>query len=247
MLCKPGKSDWNTTCNWNLLRLNELADTPLKTFIGPLREYIIESEPFLCVRETGENGNNPHYHLCFATSCATQTIRTRINRSAWKGNENYSLKVGVVNKLDDQFNYLCKGSSCDDLPQVLFASAHFDDSVIEERHKAYWIKNEEIVSASRKRKANSGLSVGEQIYTICKQKSDTLSAIVSEDTVIEVTMRWYINHKTSMSLHHVTSVVNWVVGKLHTQETLNDLGHDIWDSNRMEIFKQNVKLKLNNY
>lgn len=235
---------------WQILRFNEIEcqEATSLHFIIPLFErYVVKTEPFLLVRETGENGDNPHYHICFASASKTQTIRSWINRTAWKGNKNYSLKTGIEDKLERQFNYLLKGRSRDDLPEVIRRSADFDDAVIAERHKAYWVENQELVSGSRKRKANSGTAIGEQVYAICKKKSDSLGAIVSEDIVIEVTMRWYLSHKASMSVYHVTNVVNWVIGKLHTQESVNDLGVDLWDSNRMEIFKQNCKLKMNNY
>lgn len=235
---------------WNILRFNELESLghTLKSFLDPLLDkYVVKSEPFLCVREVGENGDNPHYHIAFASSVKTQCIRTWINRGAWKGNQNYSLKVGCVDLLERQFNYLCKGASRDDMPHVITGSADFNDAVIEERHKAFWLEHEELVASGRKRKANSGVPIGEQVYTICKKKADALGVIPSEDQVIEITMRWYLTHRASMSVYHVTNVVNWVIGKLHTQETVNDLGTDLFDANRMEIFKQNCKLKLNTY
>lgn len=210
-------------------------------------KYVVKGKPFLVVRETGENGDNPHYHFAFASAAKSQTVRTFINRTAWKGNKNYSLKVGDENLMERHFNYLCKGSSKNDLPEVVMSSDHFDNAVIEERHESYWTENEKLVQGSRKRKANSGVSIGEQIYAICKGKGDG-GGIPSEDQVIEIAMRWYISHKTSMSVYHVTNVVNWVMGKLHsTTEDVNDLGKNLFDSNRMEIFKQNCKLKLSNY
>lgn len=235
---------------WQILRFNELEsrDSTLENFYEPLlAKYVVKSEPFLCVREVGENGNNLHYHIAFASSAKTQCIRTWINRSAWKGNKNYSLKVGSEDLLERQFDYLCKGKSRDDLPEILSASADFDDTVVAKRHETYWIEHDKLMATGRKRKANTGTAIGDQVYAICKQKADTLGVIPSEDQVIEITMRWYIAHKTSMSVFHVTNVVNWVIGKLHTQDTVNDLGHDLFDANRMEIFKQNCKLKLSGY
>lgn len=233
---------------WQILRFNELEsrEHTIETFLKPLREkYVDEEIRFLCVREVGENGNNPHYHIAFASKVKTQAIRTWINRTAWKGNKNYSLKTGSEDLLERQFDYLCKGKSADDMPEIVARSDDFDDSVIKERHDRYWVNNKAYNAVSgRKRKTDAATSVGQQIYDICKQRP---GGIPSEDQVIEIAMRWYINHKFSMSVYHVTNVVNWVMGKLHTQETVNDLGSDLFDCNRMEIFKQNCKLKMSNF
>lgn len=240
-----------------LLRLNFIPDPGMpppsnhrftNDFINAfVDKYVVKSEPFLVVAETGKDGDNPHYHLAFTTTAKLQAIRTYINRSAWKGNQNYSLKLGKDDLIESHFDYLCKGSSPDDSPSVFMSSDHFDDTVIKERHQRFWVKNQEFVKGNRKRKSDSRLPIGEQIYTICKQKVHG-GTIPSEDQVIEIAMRWYITNKTSMSVYHVTNVVNWVIGKLHgTTEGLDDLGKDLFDSNRMEVFKQNCKLKLNNY
>ena len=222
---------------------------PVLEFCKKLRKkYVVEGKPFLAVRETGEDGDNPHYHFAFYSTSKIQSVRTFVNRAGWKGNESYSLKIGFEDLIESHFDYLCKGASKDDLPHVFAASNDFDYAVIDERHKRYWCNFEEI-KATRKRKADSAsrAPIGEQIYALCKQEIHG-GSLPSEDKVIEIAMRWYITNKASMSVYHVTNVVNWVVGKLHsTSEDANDLGKNLFDSNRMEIFKQNCKLKLSNY
>ena len=215
--------------NYVCLRINKKDDDEdhLSVFesVYQLSKYIDNDVPYLVVFETGENHENPHYHATFRLIGKMQAFRQFLIRKGFKGNECYSLKAANPEKMDAHLDYLCKGTGTgkEDGPHVVLAHKDLTDSVIKERHDAFWKKNQEIADRKPKRKREEPAS--KLILAICKQKleHDSSKLAISEDELIDITLEWYKANKWSMNVFQMKAVVNYVSYSLNPQSNRVDL------------------------
>lgn len=216
------------TDNYVCLRLNHGHVLDLL-----LEKYIDKSVPYLCVHETGENDENPHWHLAFRCIGKMQALRQWLGRNGFKGNESYSLKAGDPEKMDAHFDYLCKGTGTgkEDGPNVVFGHEYFTDAVVYERHNTFWKKAQEIADRKPKRKREE--PAAKMILAICEQKleHDRQKSAISEDELIDITLEWYKKNKWSMNVFQMKAVVNYVSYCLNP------------DSNRVELMRNALKFQ----
>lgn len=155
--------------NHVMIRIND--DHGIDQYVKELIDkYCDIPMPYLVVKEEGKDGENPHYHLCFATSTTMPTLRQALRRRL-TGNEAYSLKQ--CKELPKQFLYLCKGEGTgeDDKPNIVHKSEHFTDERIEELHAMYWRNNDAITSSQKKSKLAE--NAGRDILMMCQQRGYT--------------------------------------------------------------------------
>lgn len=163
--------------------LLRLTDDPIQAQSGlkvsDILIDVVEREvntvyPYLCVRETGKDDKNPHIHFAFSPSStdSLEAVRKRIQRNwkgskaLWSGNECHELKLGIPEKLDSHFDYLCKGiTSCKEDPvEILFRHSDFTDAAVEERKCTYYKVAETIPGQKGKRKRATAV---QEIYEAC--------------------------------------------------------------------------------
>jgi len=152
-----------------LIRIND--DDDIDQYVKELIDrYCDIPMPYLVVKEEGKECDNPHYHLCFATSKTMPALRKALQRRC-AGNEAYSLKQ--CKELPKQFLYLCKGEGTGetDAPNVVCKSDHFTDERIQELHAMYWRNNDAITSSQKKSKLAE--NAGRDILMMCQQRGYT--------------------------------------------------------------------------
>lgn len=195
-------------------RLSELQDTH---FVGSLlNDYFDQEKPFLAVRETGRNDNNPHYHIAGSLlqslpgsdtksdNGRTEFLRKRVNVLGWKGNECQRWGVGKADLMDSHFDYLCKGRGTgkEDGPHVIFRHKDFTDAVIEERHKIYWKINAALPQKGRKKRK---LNVSEEILTMCRERK---ICSTEHDKIFDQVLAYYCQHVKYLQPNYVKNLVH---------------------------------------
>ncbi|AXQ65492.1 MAG: hypothetical protein [Circular genetic element sp.] len=200
-----------------------------------LKDHIDEAKPYLIVRETGKDGENPHFHVAgeLQDGKTLQNFRTFLNREGIKGNEAYSLKKGNPEKMDRHFTYLCKGTDAETPSEVICRHPDFTDEVIAQRHQIYWQVNAQL--PKKKRKTESVTAAADQIALLCKQRiAHNKAESLSEDEIIDIAVAWQHANRKTLNDFFLKSVIN------HVTYTLKGM-----NCNRMEQFRN--KLKYNNF
>jgi hypothetical protein len=219
------------------LRLNESVDE-IESALAIVLGNMDKGQPYLVVRETGENDQNPHFHFAghLADGHTIQSLRTRLNRLGIKGNEAYSLKKGDANKMDTHFTYLCKGASVEAQPEIIARSPYFEDVVVQDRHETFWQVNAQL--PKKKRKTES-VSAADAISRIC---FDTMNhnggQKLLEDDIIDIAVDWVHKNRKTLNDFYLRSLINHVCYTVNkgSQET-----GDGWDSNRMTQLRNKLK------
>ena len=198
-------------------------------------DHIDKEKPYLIVRETGKDDENPHFHIAaeLKDGKTIQSFRTFLNREGIKGNEAYSLKKGNPEKMDRHFTYLCKGTDAKTPPDVISRHPDFTDEVIDQRHQIYWQVNAQL--PKKKRKTESVTAAADQIALLCKQRiAHSKAESLSEDEIIDIAVAWQHANRKTLNDFFLKSVIN------HVTYTLKGM-----NCNRMEQFRN--KLKYNNF
>lgn len=183
-----------------MVRIND--DDDIDQYVKELIDkYCDLPMPYLVVKEEGKDGENPHYHLCFATSTAMRTLRQALRRRL-TGNEAYSLKQ--CKELRKQFLYLCKGEGTgeNDGPIIVHKSDHFTDERIEELHAMYWRNNDAITSSQKKSKLVE--NAGRDILMMCQQRGYTDQ---NRSEIYEVCMAYYGKRAKHLNPKYVEDLV----------------------------------------
>jgi len=216
------------------LRIQEL-ETEKLSVTSIIDTYVNQEQPHMVVRETGEDGKNPHFHFAgqLKDRKTLQSIRTAFNRLGIKGNEAYSLKKGDPEKMDDHFTYLCKGIDIETPPEIVARSPDFDQAIVEKRHEIYWKVNAQL--PKKKRKTESVAAAADAIAELCQQRIDHSNVdSLSEDEIIRMAITWTHANRKTLNDFHLKSVIN------HVTFTLKG-----FECNRMEQFIN--KLKYQNF
>lgn len=216
--------------------LDDYAEHPPEYLVSILLvNHVNLEQSHLVVFETGEDGKNPHLHIAgtLKDGKTIQSLRTFFNRHGIKGNEAYSLKKGIPEKMDSHFTYLCKGVNAKTPPQVLIRHPDFTDAVIAQRHEVYWQVNSQL--PKKKRKTESVTAAADQIALLCKQRiAHSKAESLSEDEIIDIAVAWQHANRKTLNDFFLKSVIN------HVTYTLKGM-----NCNRMEQFRN--KLKYNNF
>lgn len=185
---------------------------------------------YLVVRETGKDDDNPHFHAAFKLVGKMQALRQTIGRAGFKGNEDYSLKAGISDKMESHFRYLCKGKGTgqQDAPNVVLRHPDFDDAVVEELNKAFWAQGDKLRSKSKRKRE---VPAAQQILDICKQRGAP-DAHLSEDEIIDIALDWYLANKWGINTFQVKATINWVQGHLNKE------------TNRWHLLRESLKFKF---
>lgn len=219
-----------------LLRLDESEDS--RSIITPLLARCDQTKPYFVVFETGEDGENPHFHLTgyLKPGKSLQSLRTFVNRSGIKGQDAYSLKLGIEEKIDSHYTYLCKGDSVEAQPEIIHCHPDFTDTIIAERHETYWEVNAELPKKRRKTKTTNA---ADAISRIC---FDTMShnggRKLLEDEIIDISVEWVHKNRKTLNDFYLRSLINHVA---YTVNRLEDETGDPWDSNRMTQLRNKLK------
>lgn len=176
------------------------------------------SKPHLAVRETGKDNNNPHQHWFFYLQHGKKVsaLRKALNRKGIKGKNSYMLKAGKPEKIDDHFDYLCKGISSkkEDDVDIIQRSEDFTDAIIDQRHDVYHKVADRLPEKKRKIEVNAAKMIGELEVSMRKKPRFPHG----RRDMIKLAMRWYYENKTSINVHHLRTVTNHVsYGIVHDQ------------------------------
>lgn len=128
------------------LRIHELPGVSRQRIVDFCQS--IDGSVF-CVRE--EEAQRPHYQAVVRTSIKSQAFRVRVTNAfkECKGNSGYSIKTG--DDYDGFVQYLCKGASRDDVPDVVYVQdITITRDVIAAKHEAYWQRNKELRTRVKK-------------------------------------------------------------------------------------------------
>ena len=219
------------------LRLNESINE-IDGVLAACLTCVDNAQPYLVVRETGENHENPHFHLAgtLKGGKTIQGFRTMLNRLGIKGNEAYSLKAGNAEKMDSHFTYLCKGESVDAQPDIVDRSPDFNDTIVAQRHEIYWQVNAEL--PKKKRKVES-VSAADAIIRIC---FDTMNhnggQKLLEDDIIDIAVDWVHKNRKTLNDFYLRALINYVAYSVNKGPQETD---DPWDSNRMTQLRNKLK------
>lgn len=220
-----------------VLRLNESIDE-IESALAVCLGNMDKAQPYLVVRETGENDENPHFHFSgtLSNGQSIQSFRTRLNRLGIKGNEAYSLKKGDAQKMDSHFTYLCKGANVEAKPEIIARSPDFDDTVIAERHELYWEVNAQL---PKKRRKKEPVAAADAISRICFDRmSHNGGRKLLEDEIIDLSVDWIHKNRKTLNDFYLRSLINHVCYTVNKGE--DDTGNP-WDSNRMEQLRNKLK------
>lgn len=153
------------------------------------------------VRET-VNGSNEHWHWYVTTEKKPQQVRCGLTRAAplLKGNGSYS--VAEVKDVEKYRQYLCKGASVDEPPEVVWMYGLDND--FDALHAAYWEANRQ----AKKRKAGSVID-----YVIDEAKR---TAIAWDDrkSLTRCYIREVVSRCKPINIYSVKSAVLLVQAKL---------------------------------
>lgn len=145
-----------------------------------LRWFKKQDSKFL-VKEYGDAGDNPHFQGLLSGNL--NSVRSTFKRH-FIGNGQYSIK-----KTDDvprTVQYLCKGPSACDMPEVIFNIGFNVDSL----HEAYWLEQAESKTKSRKAKKETG----NLLYRCYSDIKSTLSSDTAPINVGVAILKWYSEH-----------------------------------------------------
>lgn len=195
-------------------RLSQLQDTH---FIGGLlNDYFDQEKLFLVVRELGEDGNNPHYHIAGSLidvlpgsdsksdDARTEFLRKKVKTAGWKGQKYQRWGTGDPDLMDSHFDYLCKGTGTgkEDQPHVVFRHPDFTDAVIKERNKVYWKINAALPKkGTKKRKRNAS----EEILTMCRERHIQAT---EHNKIFDQVLRYYCKHIKYLQPIYVKNLVH---------------------------------------
>lgn len=217
------------------LRLQESVLPLIDGIASFIDAYVNQEQPYLVVRETGEDGQNPHFHVAgtLKDGKTIQSLRTFFNRKGIKGNEAYSLKKGDPEKMKDHFTYLCKGADTETPPDIRARHPNFTDAIVAQLHEVFWQVNTKL--PQKKRKAETVTAASDAIVKLCRQKIDHSKAdSLSEDEIIDIAVHWQHSNRKTLNDFFLKSVIN------HVTYSLKGM-----NCNRMEQFRN--KLKYNNF
>jgi len=193
-----------------MFRVNETESiasdpTALLSLFNP-----VQGHDFLVCRETGRDGDNPHYHGIATIDVQMAALRKRMQRFGFTGNQAYSLKLIQPAKRQDYLKYLCKGTGTgsEDAPDIRHQE-NFSDEDVAGLYRGYWVTNQ-ILSEERAKKRTRTQSAGAQILELARSKK----LRIKEDVAREV-FDWYLVNKTTASHHQMKGVFCWVMSHLN--------------------------------
>lgn len=131
------------------------------------------------VKEMGSEGDNPHFQGIL--ECKINTVRTFMKRH-FMGNAEYSVKK--TEDVTRTLQYLCKGASAIDEPEVVFNNGM---ALVEQMHEAYWLENAELRTQSRKKKREQG----NPLYLCYEDIKGSLHPTTSAINVGVAILKWY--------------------------------------------------------
>lgn len=163
---------------------------------------------FFVVRE--DHGNNEHFHVYLESETRLSSLRQSFKRKFpdHVGNDGYSMKE-CDGEIEQYHNYMCKGESEHGFPDVcLRHGMAYTDEWVEERHAAYWVKNQELARASeaRKKLADYG-NVVEKLELEAKRKGYTGR---DREELAKLYIRMYAGAKKPINVFHAKGVINTV-------------------------------------
>ena len=165
-----------------------------------------------------------------------QSLRTFCNRIGIKGRGAYALELGIEEKMDDQFTYLCKGDCVNSEPKIIHRSPDFDVTVVAERHQIYWQVNAELPKKRRKKVA---INATDAISRLCFDRmSHNGGHKLLEDEIIDISVDWIHKNRKTLNDFYLRSLINHVAFTVNKGEDQTGNG---WDSNRMEQLRNKLK------
>ena len=167
------------------------------------------STQYVVCRE-GDSTSNVHYHGYALSHSKISAVRVNFKRRFPDhiGNDGYSLKV-CDSEVHQYYNYLCKGNSEYELPEIVLRQGlQFDEDWIKSHHDAYWVRNSELSRSSKQRKELAVYgNVVERVELEAKRLK--LSGRDREE-LAKIYIRMYTSAKKPINIFHAKGVINSV-------------------------------------
>lgn len=230
------KLDWH---DYVTVRLSSAEQWFIGGFLKLVHEfldlYVDKSRPYICILEYSKNNDIPHVHAAFVPTVGVNAVRKWIKSRGFlpEGNKGKAVRAADVKKMPTHIQYLCKGPSHYNRmnPRVVARHEYFTDSLIQDLHERYHVVAKiikDVTGTGKKRKRDP--SASEAIAEICQQTLlHSAKEALSEDDIIDITLKWFHLHKQTFQLHYMKSVIDHVAYGLNPH------------SNRVAMFRQKLK------
>lgn len=113
-----------------MLRVTDIADR-----IEDYRNVLMKKIETFAVREVGSDTEKPHYHSVHLSQ--RQTLRDRLLKLGWTGNENHAFTSFRSDEDEDYvgvMRYVCKGEARGKLPDIVINTIGISQEQIEQYH-----------------------------------------------------------------------------------------------------------------